>query len=171
MMMPKLQLIADFQILRKIGDTYIAVSSDEISWISVGAFSFDTEIGNFPFDFMAWGGSWDEDSSTFHFESGKSLMPDYHLCFAYEDEYKNMGINIQDINAKLLAETTYIEEFYVQFDAKSQDGFMQEIAVGDGLKNSVYKLYLKNIALVDCYEGAKYYNVSPNVIADFNSRQ
>lgn len=171
MMMPKLQLIADFQILKKIGDAYIAVTSDEVSWISVGAFSFNTAIGNFPFDFIAWGGSWDEDGSTFHFESGKSLMPDYHLCSAYDDEYKDIGINIQDINAKLLAETTHIEEFYVQFDYKTSDEFFEEIAIGDGLKDSSFKLEIKNITFFDCYEDAEYHEVSPNVIADFNLRQ
>ena len=108
--MKRLSMIADFQILHK----GTPLTQNDISAMSVGGYGFETKYGSLPFDWNAW--SVDEENGIFHLETGYGFWNDFVIPNYWEDEYEDMGITTADITAELLADTTEINEFFVEFD-------------------------------------------------------
>ena len=154
--MKRISMIADFQILRN-GN---ALSKNDISALSVGGYGFETKYGSLPFDWNAW--STDENNGIFHLETGYGFWNDFVIPNYWEDEYEDMGITRADITAELLASTTEINEFFVEFDIGNKTYSCGGYDASEG-----YSLKLIGIDFYDL-DSKETFSVDQAVINKFN---
>lgn len=99
------------------------------------------------------------------YESGYGPFANAHyLDECFEDEYAELGIAISDLTASVLASTTRIQDFYVNFWSDTYG----EIGVGDN-QHPQSDLRLEIIEVVFSDENANSYEVSKEVIRCFNA--
>ena len=154
--MHKISMIADFQILHN-GNP---LSQEDISALSVGGYGFETKYGSLPFDWNAW--STDEKDKIFHLETGYGFWNDFEIPNYWEDDYAEMGITREDITAELLASTTEINEFFVDFDIDNKT-----YNCGGWDASSGYSLKLIGIDFYDL-DSKETFSVEQKVIDKFN---
>lgn len=154
--MKKLSMIADFQILHN-GNP---LSEKDVAALSVGGYGFETKYGSLPFDWDAW--SIGEENKIFHLETGYGFWNDFEIPNYWEDEYADMGITREDITAELLASTTEINEFFVDFDIDNKTYYCGGYDSSEG-----FKLKLISVSIYDL-DSEETFSVDQDVIDKFN---
>lgn len=163
----KISMCANLRILKNTDSGFVPIDKNEADSVCIGGFSFDVNGSSIPFDWDAFSGT--EENGVFSFETGTGfLFNDYELSDCYDDAYKDMGLNKNEITAEFLASTNHIEEFFIDFielsTGKEADlGLYSDNASAD----SPYKLELIDVKFIDI-ENMKEYSVQPDVIAAFN---
>lgn len=163
----KLSMTVDFKLLKKdeLGE-FVPMCEDEVKSLGIGGFCFGVGKHNIPFDWTAYSGGWCE-NGRLSFVTGYGWMNDFELDECFDEDYAKLGIKREDISAKILASTHYIEEFYVDFEVATKDG-IQECGVGENTnKDAVYKLKLLSIVFEDIETG-KTFPVDNKVLDAFN---
>lgn len=162
----KSSMLVDFKILKRNSENeYVPMNNDEAQAVSVGGFSFDIGENSIPFDWDAFTGS--EENGVFSFVTGRGfLFNDYEISDCYDEDYKDMEINKEDITAEFLSSVHHIEEFFVDF-AYGDDS----VGIGDYHDNAKsdaeFKLELINLSFEDIETG-KVYDVNKEVLEAFN---
>lgn len=129
--------------------------------LSFGGYTFICDDKSIPFDFS--GTSWDvyQDGSilTIPFKTGSTLLlTDYFLDDCYLDDYKELGLRMQDITAEFLSKAIEISEFVVDMEFHGEEYNPVDIAQMGGFK-------LKELSFSD---GENEYMVNPEVLQNFN---
>lgn len=157
-------MFAKFRLLKKGADgKFKPLRKNDVSDLSVGGFLFEIGEKSVPFDFKAAAVHFEED--VLYYESGYGPFVNAHyLDECFEDDYAELGIAISDLTASVLASTTRIQDFYVNFWSDTYG----EIGVGDNQRPQS-DLRLEIIEVVFSDENANSYEVSKEVIRCFNA--
>lgn len=141
----KMQMIARFNL-----------AGINIKSVYTGGFAFTINGKSIPFDFDA-GGTLKQITGEWLYESGYGpFFNEFNISDVYDNELRKMGVSPSEIDAKMLASTTYINEFYVE----AFDSIGEEI---------VARIQIIDIYFEDIDNDERYY-VRKDVIEDFNQR-
>ena len=157
-------MFAKFRLLKKdaVGK-FKPLRKNDVPDLSVGGFLFEIGEKSVPFDFKATAIHFEED--VLYYESGYGPFVNAHyLDECFEDEYAELGIATSDLTASVLASTTRIQDFYVDFCSDTYG----ETGVGDNQRPQS-DLRLEIIEVVFSDENANSYEVSKEVIRCFNA--
>ena len=157
-------MFAKFRLLKKDADgKFKPLRKNDVSVLSVGGFLFEIGEKSVPFDFKTTAVHFEED--VLYYESGYGPFVNAHyLDECFEDEYAELGIATSDLTASVLASTTRIQDFYVNFWSDTYG----ETGVGDNQRPQS-DLRLEIIEVVFSDENANSYEVSKEVIRCFNA--
>ena len=158
-----LYMTVNFQIKRKVNEDFISLSKGNVSFVTIGGYTFTCGDKTFPFDWDGHSGGFEDD--VLCFDTGYGLLNEFELTDCFDEEYAEMGITREDLTAEFLASVTKINEFFVSFDLPECEdvGFGDnEDAVREG-----YHITLLNMSFTD-YKTGNVYPVSKAVLEDFN---
>ena len=159
-----MQMVADFRLLQrnKNGNGFKLLTKGDLDSICPGGFTFEVGGMEIPFDFDA------QANGVFSYESGYGpFFNDFELTDCYDEEYETMGIKREEISAEMLASTSSINEFYVNFEIKGARG---DDGIGDNADpNAEFLIELLKIQFEE-RESGKTFPVDEKVIAAFNQK-
>lgn len=133
----------------------------DTSCLGFGSYTFKCEDKDIPVDFsgVSYDLEQDEDKIKISFETGRTMMNTH--CFlddCYFEDYKKLGIRINDITAKFLSETTEIVDFFIDGEIANKEFATTDLPAGG-------KFTLKSLCFSD---GIHDYPVKEEVIEAFN---
>lgn len=142
-----ISMLVDFQILQNKNGKFVPISNEEATSVSIGGFSFEIGENAIPFDWDAFTGY--EKDKVFKFETGTGwFFNDYEISDCYDEQYKEIGLQKEDITAEFLASVEHIDEFFVDFD--DIDGNEQGVGwYADNTDDAQYKINILEMAFYD----------------------
>lgn len=164
----KVGMIVAFEIQKRNSKGwYVPMRFPEGEAVNFGGFKFACGDKTIPFNFDEFTGS--QENGVWHIHTGLSSTPIcVQLPVHYDERYKQMGFQREDVSPELLASVHHIEEFSVVFN----DG-VRVITIGDVLDNAKvdaeYKIAINEISFID--EHLTFYDVVPKVLNAFNNGQ
>lgn len=161
----KISMLVNFQILQNKNGTFVPISNEEATSVSIGGFSFEIGDDAIPFDWDAFSGS--ERDKVFQFETGTGwFFNDYEISDCYDEQYEEIGIKKEDITAEFLASVSHIDEFFVDFD--DVDGKEQGIGwFAENTNDAQYKINILEMSFYDL-AAQKEYPVKQEVLEKYN---
>ena len=160
-----ISMLVNFQILKKQGRKFMALSNKEAQSVSIGGFSFEIGEYTIPFDWDAFYGA--EENGVFMFETGRGLFfNDYEISDCYDEIYEDIRITREEITAEFLASVTHIDEFFVCFD--DSDGMDHSLGwYVDNTDDPQYKINIIKMSFLDLMAQNEYV-VAQNVLDKYN---
>lgn len=125
-----------------------------------GGYCFTCDGNNIPFDFNGsiWNIDQEGDRVTVTFDTGRTPFGiDYFLDENYEEEYKEIGLRINDITAELLAGASEIVEFAMCAEVDGREYSTDEIAEMGGFEikalffDNATEAYVMNQSALDAF--------------------
>lgn len=155
--MNKISMVIEARTLDKI-------KVDDIGVLTFGGFSFKVGEDYIPFDWEAFTTCpyQNEDGTVkLEYQSGRGfLFNEYTLDPCYIDQYEDMNIDIEDIDAQMLASVDCIEELFHEFYLKE-----------DKYEEHCVPILIESISFLDCndWDNVKEYHVDREVIKRYNN--
>lgn len=148
--LPRIQMQLEFSFKGKNFDK-------DFGYIDVGGFTFIINNKEIPFDFEAYTNFIDERNERIYVEyvSGKGVFfNSYILDSCYHDEYKEIGLDLNDINAEYLSKVSEIEEIYIG---------------NDDIDKPIEDIKIHSISIIDIDNDIEYI-IDKDIINKYNKR-
>ena len=148
--LPRIQMQLEFSFKGKKFDK-------DFGYIDVGGFTFIINDKEIPFDFEAYTNFIDERNERIYIEyvSGKGVFfNSYILDSCYYDEYKEIGLDLNKIDAEYLSKVSEIEEIYIG---------------NDDIDKPIEDIRINSIIIVDIDNDIEY-TIDKDIINKYNKK-